>query len=184
MTTTSQERDELHPLHEGILPREPKSFFLAEGEGEKSLVFDQLFTILLTGEETDGQYGAFTMEGAKGDRIPAHRHPVTHEIFYVVDGEITLWLDDRATFHERRTLVTGDFAFIPADVVHAFQIHDRTKVFGVGTGGFERFFHAMGQPVAEPGLEGKGVFVPDFAQMRAAGEKYGTVFMPDFVFQD
>jgi len=184
MTMTSPGLDALDPIHEGILPREPRPFFLPNGEGEKSLVFDQLFTILLTGEETEGQYGAFTMEGNKGDRIPAHRHPTTHEIFYVVDGEITLWLDDRAAFHERRTLVTGDFAFIPADVVHAFQIQSTTKVFGVGTGGFERFFHAMGQPTAEPGLEGKGVFVPDFPQMRAAGEKYGTVFMPEFVFQD
>ena len=82
----------------------------------------------------------------------------------------------------KTTLTTGDFAFIPANVVHAFQIHNTTKVFGVGTAGFERFFHAMGQKtdLTEP----QGVYVPDYPTMRAAGEKYWTQFMPEFQFRD
>jgi len=166
----------------GILPASPRPFVLGNGEGEKSLVFDQLFTILLTGDETEDQYGAFTMQGNRGDRIPAHRHLAAHEIFYVVDGEISVWLDDREDYHSKTTLVTGDFAYVPAGTVHAFQIHNATKVFGVGTAGFERFFHAIGQKtdLTEPA----GVYVPPFEVMRAAGEKYDTVFMPDFAFRD
>ena len=66
--------------------------------------------------------------------------------------------------------------------MHAFQIHNSSKVFGVGTAGFERFFHAMGQQtdLTEP----QGVYVPSFDVMRAAGEKYDTVFMPEFQFRD
>ncbi len=73
-------------------------------------------------------------------------------------------------------------AFVPAGTVHAFQIHNTTKVFGVGTAGFERFFHAIGQKtdLTEP----QGVYVPDFSVMRAAGEKYWTQFMPEFQFRD
>ncbi|KJL47288.1 Quercetin 2,3-dioxygenase [Microbacterium hydrocarbonoxydans] len=166
----------------GILPAAPRPFVLGNGEGEKSLVFDQLFTILLTGDETEDQYGAFTMQGRKGDRIPAHLHKAAHEIFYVVDGEISVWMDDAADHHSKTTLVTGDFAYVPAGTVHAFQIHNSTKVFGVGTAGFERFFHAMGQQtdLTEP----QGVYVPSFEVMRAAGEKYDTVFMPEFQFRD
>jgi quercetin 2,3-dioxygenase len=166
----------------GILPAAAKPFVLGNGEGEKSLVFDQLFNILLSADETDDQYGAFTMVGPKGDRIPAHRHFKTHEIFYVVDGEISIWMDDQADYHSKTTLTTGDFAFIPANIVHAFQIHNTTKVFGVGTAGFERFFHAMGQQteLTEP----QGVYVPDYPTMRAAGEKYWTQFMPEFQFRD
>ena len=33
-------------------------------------------------------------------------------------------------------------------------------------------------------LKPQGVFVPDFAVMRAAGEKYWTQFMPEFQFRD
>ena len=98
----------------GILPAAPKPFVLGNGEGEKSLVFDQLFAILLSADETDDQYGACTMVGPKGDRIPAHKHFKTHEIFYVVDGEISVWMDDEADYHTKTTLTTGDFAFIPA----------------------------------------------------------------------
>lgn len=166
----------------GILPAAPKPFVLGNGEGEKSLVFDQVFTILLSADETDDQYGAFTMVGNEGRRIPAHRHFKTHEIFYVVDGEITVWMDDEAEYHSKTTLVTGDFAYVPAGIVHAFQIHNPTKVFGVGTAGFERFFHAMGQQT--DATEPNGVYVPDFSVMRAAGEKYSTQFMPEFEFRD
>ena len=59
----------------GILPGAPKPFVLGNGEGEKSLVFDQLFTVLLSADETEDQFGAFTMQGRKGDRIPAHTAP-------------------------------------------------------------------------------------------------------------
>ncbi|MFC0681518.1 quercetin 2,3-dioxygenase [Lysobacter korlensis] len=166
----------------GILPAAPKPFVLGNGEGEKSLVFDQLFTVLLSADETEDQYGIFTMQGGKGQRIPAHTHLKTHEIFYVVDGEIDVWMDDQADYHSKTTLVTGDFAYVPANVVHAFQIQGPTKVFGCGTAGFERFFHAIGQKtdLTEP----QGVFVPDFSVLRAAGEKYATVFMPEFQFRD
>ena len=122
------------------------------------------------------------MVGPKGDRIPAHKHFKTHEIFYVVDGEISIWMDDQADYHTKTTLTTGDFAFIPANIVHAFQIHNTTKVFGVGTAGFERFFHAMGQQTDLTAPQ--GVYVPDYPTMRAAGEKYWTQFMPEFQFRD
>jgi quercetin 2,3-dioxygenase len=122
------------------------------------------------------------MVGPKGDRIPAHKHFKTHEIFYVVDGEISIWMDDEADYHSKTTLTTGDFAYIPANIVHAFQIHNTTKVFGVGTAGFERFFHAMGQKT--DATEPQGLYVPDYPTMRAAGEKYWTRFMPEFQFRD
>ena len=55
-------------------------------------------------------------------------------------------------------------------------------VFGAGSAGFERFFHAIGQKT--DATEPHGVYVPDFAVMRAAGEKYWTQFMPEFQFRD
>jgi quercetin 2,3-dioxygenase len=166
----------------GILPATTKPFILGNGEGEKSLVFDQLFEILLTGDETEDQYGAWTMKAPRGDRIPAHIHLKTHEIFYVIDGEISVWMDDQADYHSKTTLVTGDFAYVPAGIVHAFKIENTTSVFGVGTAGFERFFHAIGQKTAA--TEPEGVYVPDFSVLRAAGEKYATIFMPEFAFKD
>jgi quercetin 2,3-dioxygenase len=181
MTTFPADDSEKIPFS-GILPAAPRPYVLGEGQGEKSLVFDQLFEILLSGDETDDQFGAWTVKALRGDRIPAHLHFKTHEFFYVVDGEITVWMDDQADYHTKTTLVTGDFAYVPANTVHAFKIENTTTVFGAGTAGFERFFHAIGQKtdVTEP----QGIYVPDIAVMRAAGEKYATMFMPEFQFRD
>src|SRR6185437_8304940 len=88
-----------HP-HAGILPGTPAPFFLDKGEGEKSVVFDTLFTVLLTGDETEGQYDVFTTEGNAGDIIPAHIHPYTHEIFFVLEGAVHVWQDDEKGFKD------------------------------------------------------------------------------------
>jgi quercetin 2,3-dioxygenase len=172
----------LSPLHEGILPGSPQPFYLDQGQGEKSIVFDQLFTILLTGDETDGQYGAFTVDAPKGDRIPPHLHTNAHEIFYVVDGEVTVWMDDQKGFQGRKTLAKGDFGFVPLNTVHAFRVESEVRIFGVNTGGFERFFHAIGTPTDDP-TSPPVPYITPFPQLLAAGEKFGTIFMPDFPFE-
>ncbi len=68
------------------LPGKPVPYFLAAGEGERSHLFDQLFTVLLSADETDGQFGVFTMEAPRGDAIPVHSHADVHEIFFVLDA--------------------------------------------------------------------------------------------------
>jgi quercetin 2,3-dioxygenase len=167
--------------YEGILPGTPTPFFLEPGEGEKSVVFDTTFNILLSGDETEGQFGAFTTVGPTGERIPAHYHPNAHEIFFILDGAVQLWIDDQKGFSENRILKQGGFGYIPKGAVHAFQMVEASRVFGISTGGFERFFNALGTPTDDPGVP-PVPYIPPFPQMLAAGEKYGTVFLPDFVF--
>ena len=56
-------------------------------------------------------------------------------------------------------------------------------MLGTSTAGFGRFFHAMGRRTDQPGIpQPQDVFVPSQEQMRAAGEKYGTLFRPEFSF--
>ncbi|NEM92267.1 quercetin 2,3-dioxygenase [Galbitalea soli] len=181
--THAPAHDTVSSPFEGILPGAPLPYFLRNGEGEKSIVFDTVFDILLSADETEGQYGAFTTIGPKGDRIPAHQHPTTHEIFYVVEGAVGLWLDDQADYHEKRVLEAGDFAFVPKGIVHAYQNLATSKIFGVGTGGFERFFHGIGTPTDSAEIPTRP-YIPPFEQMLAAGQKYGTVFLPEFSFRD
>lgn len=173
-----------HP-HKGILPGRPTPFYLEAGEGEKSVVFDTLFTVLLTGDETDGQYDVFTTEGHAGDIIPAHLHPYTHEIFFILEGSVHLWMDDEKDFKDDRVLHTGAFGYVPKNTIHAFRLESTSRVLGVSTGGFARFFHAMGAPTTKPGIPDPSEFyIPSYDQMRAAGELYGTVFRPDYKFLD
>jgi quercetin 2,3-dioxygenase len=175
----SAERDQFP----GVLPGRRVPFMLNNGEGEKSVLFGDLFTIMLTGDETDGQYDVFTSEGHAGDIIPAHMHPWTNETFYIVSGAVHLWLDDEQGTKLDRVLTEGAFAYIPQQVVHAYRMEATSKVIGSSTAGFGRFFHAMGKATEKPGIPGpEDFFVPPFPKMGAAGAKYGTVFRPEFRF--
>jgi quercetin dioxygenase-like cupin family protein len=50
-----------------------------------------------------------------GDQAPPHVHHGSDEAFYVLDGELEVLEGE-----ERRILVAGELAFIPAGTVHTF----------------------------------------------------------------
>jgi len=104
------------------LPGRPAPFVLAAGEGERAHLFDQLFTVLLSGDETEGQFGVFTMEAPRGRAIPVHAHDDVHEIFYVLDGQVRVAIEDTGGTIIDRVLTTGDFGFVPAGRKHTFRV--------------------------------------------------------------
>ncbi|MGW0336341.1 quercetin 2,3-dioxygenase [Streptomyces sp. NPDC003011] len=162
------------------LPGTPEPFFLDAGDGERSVVGTDLITVLLSGDETEGQFGCFTLEGSAGDPIPAHSHSDVHETFYVLDGEVQLWLDDEKGKRAKKLLTAGDFAYVPANVVHSYQIRsERAKIMGTATGGFERFFHAAGLPTGQRGGLPDEPHFPTMEQFIEAGRHYGNTFRPD-----
>ncbi|MGV3711677.1 quercetin 2,3-dioxygenase [Pseudolysinimonas sp.] len=170
--------------YEGVLPGSPSPFVLHRGEGEKSVLFDNLFTVLLSANETEGQYSAVTVHGHAGERIPAHYHALTHEFFYIIDGSISLWLDDQKDYHSLTVLEPGDFGFVPKNIVHSYRIDsDDTKMFGVGTGDFMRFFHASGTRTEEYGVPSEA-FIPSWERLSTAAEKYDVHFLPEFELRD
>jgi quercetin dioxygenase-like cupin family protein len=68
-----------------------------------------------------------------------HKHPDQEEVIYVIEGTIEQWLQK-----EKKDLVAGDSAFIPADAVHAsFNVSNKPAkllaILGpcVGEGGYE-----------------------------------------------
>lgn len=161
------------------LPGRPKPFFLAEGEGERSVLIDSLFTVLLSADETNGQFGVFTMHAPAGNVIPPHSHGTHHEIFYVVRGAITVFLDDEDGTSHARELGPDDFGYVPAGTVHAYRVDaDDTRVLGVSTGGFERFFSVLGEPTEERRYPAVPLALPPMERFMAAGRRFDTRFLP------
>ena len=71
-----------------------------------------------------------------GDGHNFHKHPEQEEAIYVLEGKVEQWIGD-----EKRILVPGDAAFIPANTVHgSFTVGDKESrllaIFGpcVGDG--------------------------------------------------
>ncbi|NMO88508.1 quercetin 2,3-dioxygenase [Actinomycetospora sp. TBRC 11914] len=161
------------------LPGTPLPYVLEAGEGERAHLFDQLFTVLLSGDETDGQFGVFTMEAPKGRAIPVHSHTGVHEIFYVLDGKVRVVVEDGDGGTLDEVLTTGDFGYVPAGHRHTFRVEShRARTLGVNTGGFERFFGAAGERTASRMPPARPV-VPSPEQLGEAARAYRNEFHLD-----
>ena len=164
---------------DGSLPGTPVPYFLGNGEGEHAKVFADTFTVLLSADETGGQFGMFTATCPAGDIIPTHAHEDTHETFYVVEGKVRVYVQMPDGEKTSRLLSEGDFGFVPAGAAHAYRVETAARILGVASGGFERFFQMMGTPAASIDTQGPP-FIPEFPRMRAASEAHNMTFMPDF----
>lgn len=88
-----------------------------------------------------GAFGIVDMlELPAGDMPPLHVHHDTDEGFYVIDGELTVFLPGRET-----VLRPGDFALAPRGVPHAYRVGDAPAHVLVlsSPSGFERFVQAV-----------------------------------------
>jgi quercetin 2,3-dioxygenase len=171
------------PAWTGLLPAKPVPYFLTKGEGEHAKAFGDTFSVLLSSDETDGQFGLFISQCPPGDIIPTHAHADTHETFYIVEGKVRVFVQLPTGEKTSRLMNEGDFAFVPAGAPHAYRVEAPARIFGAATGGFERFFQQFGTPVdsVDPSSP---PFIPDFPRMQAAAQAHNMQFMPDFTWPD
>src|SRR3954462_11562514 len=167
------------PQWKGVLPGKPQPYVLRKGEGEHAMLFTDLFTVLLSGGETENQFGIIVSESPAGDIIPTHSHNATHETFYVLEGKVRLFFEDADGAKVTKLLDAGDFGYVPAGFAHAYKIEEAARMMGTLSGGFERFFQHMGTP-ADQGTAQQPPFIPDFPRMQAAAQQHNMQFFRDF----
>jgi quercetin dioxygenase-like cupin family protein len=102
------------------------------------------YTILVTGEQTDGKYTLIDMHIPPGGGPPPHRHDF-EEAFTILDGEVKL------TFRGETLIArAGETINVPANAPHAFINvgDDAARVLCLcAPAGQEEFFTLVGQPV-------------------------------------
>ena len=87
------------------------------GEGEHHPAGTADIVIKATGDDTGGTF--FLAESTLDAGFPGpplHRHRELHDMFYVLEGTLTLRLDD-----EEHEVGPGTFACIPPGVAHTFR---------------------------------------------------------------
>jgi quercetin 2,3-dioxygenase len=168
------------PQWRGLLPGKPVPYVLRRGEGEHAMLFTDLFTVLLSADETQGQFAMITSESPAGDIIPTHSHNETHEVFYVLEGKVRLFFEDAEGAKQSQLLNPGDFGYVPAGFAHSYQVVEDARMLGTLSGGFERFFQHMGTPTDHAARDQQPPFIPDFPRMQAAAQQHNMQFMPDF----
>ncbi len=102
------------------------------------------YTILLTGNDTDGRYCLINMIIPPGGGPPPHRHDF-EESFTILEGEI------EATFRGQKSLMrTGETVNIPANAPHSF-VNSSGKAVKLlcicSPAGQDEYFQLVGMPV-------------------------------------
>jgi quercetin dioxygenase-like cupin family protein len=102
------------------------------------------YTILLSGDDTDGRYCLIDMHIPPGGGPPPHRHDF-EESFIVLEGEI------EAIFRgQKRAVRAGETAHIPANAPHSFTNASGRPVRLLcicAPAGQEEFFKQVGVPL-------------------------------------
>ncbi len=89
---------------------------LARGEGRRLLLRDNPIALKAVGADTSDLFSVLEREVPPGGRTPRpHRHPATHEAFYVLDGELEFLLDGA-----RVPAGSGAFVLVPPGAAHTF----------------------------------------------------------------
>ena len=132
-----------------------------------------VFTYFLaTGEQTGDAFALVDEQAKRGMRVPLHRHDEDMESFYVLEGEVTLFIGDQPGVRAG----AGSFAHVPGGTVHGFRVESETARYLILTtprhGEFYRAITLPAQPDGSPPPESV-----EGPQIKQAGQDYGIEFV-------
>jgi quercetin dioxygenase-like cupin family protein len=126
-----------------------------------------------TREQTGGQYTLVEILAPEGYPGLLHVHHQEDEGFYILEGELTLYVGDQTIKAH-----PGSFVFGPKDVPHAFTVDSgRARLlFVLSPAGFEDLIREMGEPARKLTIPPPPEAPPDEAEMQrmaAIAARYG-----------
>ncbi|GAA4442203.1 cupin domain-containing protein [Bremerella cremea] len=130
-----------------------------KGHGPAIGVLGDRYRVLVTGEETGGQYAMVEAVIPPGGGPPPHIHSREEEGFYVLEGEVTFVIDD-----QKFVAGPGTFLNLPIGSLHYFT--NRTEqparmIFTMAPAGLEQMFLELGSPL----LDGEMPEIPTEAEI-------------------
>src|ERR671921_460305 len=127
-----------------------------------------LWTIKASAEQTGGRDSPIEGMAPRREGQPPHVHREDDETFYVLEGELTFYLDD----DQPVAASAGSFVHIPGGVVHAFKVDSETaRYLIITTPQHERFYRAaFGDPARSRTLPPEGAL--DMERIEAAAQEY------------
>ncbi|MEH2204523.1 MAG: cupin domain-containing protein [Nostoc sp.] len=125
-----------------------KSMLVPPGQGSTYLVLGDLYTILATGKDTNGEYGVYEIVMQPQSVIPPHSHDQTDEAHYILEGEVEYQIGEQTI-----VATPGTFLNFAKGQCHSFKnIESKpAKILNwVTPAGGEQFFVEAGKPVSLP----------------------------------
>jgi quercetin dioxygenase-like cupin family protein len=144
-------------------------------------VVSDVYRVLATEQSTGGTLGLIDAIVPPGGGPPPHVHTREDEFFYILEGEITFYVESPGVTAPIIARV-GTFLFAPKNQKHRFRNEtDRPArmLFGVLPGGMEQLFVDAGKPLAPGSTSPAPVAEPDLIKLaQLASQKYGCHIDP------
>jgi mannose-6-phosphate isomerase-like protein (cupin superfamily) len=104
---------------------------------------DNLVHVHVDADTSNGLLALLDERGRRGTMPPLHVHHRDDETFYVIDGEVSLFVAGR-----RLTLTAGQAAHAPREVPHTYRVESEQAHWLVITtpAGFESFVRRVSEP--------------------------------------
>jgi quercetin dioxygenase-like cupin family protein len=144
---------------------------LQPGEGEARWFIGALGTCKAAAVTTGGQLAVLEFVWPSGGGSPLHVHHDEDEWFYVIEGELTLWVGGEVV-----VAPAGSFVYGPRNIPHTFVVASETARFLLVAeqAGFERFVRDAGEPAARHEIPPPPTEAPDVQALTQLAAGYGV----------
>ena len=141
------------------------------GQGEARWWFGALAEIKATAEDTGGLLTIVEVTEPPGVEAPLHVHHREDEGFWILEGDVTLYVGD-----EKIEASAGDFAWGPRDIPHRYTVGPSgcRMLFICTPAGFEGLVRDMSVPAERRTLPPVSDEEPDMEMVAAVAQKYGA----------
>lgn len=143
---------------------------VARDEGEARWWFDALAVIKATAADTGGLMSIVEVTEPPGAEAPLHVHHREDEAFWILEGDVTLYVGDEAI--EARA---GDYAWGPRGIPHRYTVGAAgcRMLFICVPGGFEKLVVEMSEPAGSRALPPPSEGPPDMERIAAVAKANG-----------
>lgn len=154
---------------------------VAPQDGQTLSVVGDTYRLVVTGQQTGGNYALIEMLVPPGSGPGPHEHPAFHETYYILEGEMLFQFEDKSI-----TAKKGQLVSIPkGGGVHRFHNVSTENVRMLCTvvpAGLDAFFQEIGKPVSPGTFLPPPKMGPDEQQrLKAIAERQGqTLYPPDY----
>jgi quercetin dioxygenase-like cupin family protein len=135
-----------------------------------------LSQVRVSGAQTGGDFALADHRASRGNASPVHVHDRDDETFFVLDGELRVFVGE-----EEHAAGPGTVAVLPRRLRHAYVVTSATARFLTlhSPAGFERFAAEVGEPAQALTLPPPPAGPPDSAALAQAAARHGiTVLAP------
>ena len=153
-----------------------KPFFRPSGTAPAVYGPGDLYSMLVTGKESNNVFFQFEAFVPEGGGPPPHIHSREDETFYVISGNLEILLGDKIHLAK-----AGDFVYIPRGTVHRFKNIGKEMAVQLVTfspAGVEKFFEEVFPAVKDRKAAPPPITEELISNMNKAAPKHGLKLLP------